>query len=139
MSKVLLRFSIESDATFGNNQLRMPLAHLVGITNTNQTCCEDFNLIHQQMADLVWGECCPFPQVVITDKSKGMIKSLKENMPKFVPPALKKFRQKKSKGAKARALTAAELAEQTAAARNTRKCRRAGVEVEEETQMTQDM
>ena len=91
MSKVL-RFSIESDATFGNNQLRMPLAHLVGITNTNQTSsaglsfiqtesCEDFNLIHQQMADLVWGECCPFPQVVITDKSKGMIKSLKETMP----------------------------------------------------------
>ena len=68
MSKVLLRFSIESDATFGNNQLRMPLAHLVGITNTNQTSsaglsfirtesCEDFNFIHQQMADLVWGGC----------------------------------------------------------------------------------
>ena len=58
----------------------MPLAHLVGITNTNQTfsagfsfirteSCEDFNFIHQQMADIVWGECCPFPQVVITDQS----------------------------------------------------------------------
>ena len=47
----------------------------------------------------------------------------------FVPPAFNKFRQKKSKGkAKARALTAAELAEDTAAARNTRKRRRGGVE-----------
>ena len=38
-------------------------------------------MAHQQMADWVWGECCPFPQVVITDQSKGMIKSLKEMMP----------------------------------------------------------
>ena len=58
----------------------------------------------------------------------------------FVPPVFNKFHQKKSKGkAKARALTATELAERTAAARNTRKCRRGGVEVEEETQMTQEV
>ena len=50
----------------------------------------------------------------------------------FVPPAFNKFHQKKSKGkAKARALTAA--------ARNTRKRCRDGVEVKEETQMTQEV
>ena len=54
-------------------------------------------------------------------------------------PVIQEF-QKKSKGrAKARALTEAELAESTAAARNTRKRRRGGVEVEEETQMTQEV
>ena len=58
----------------------------------------------------------------------------------FVPPALNKFRQKNPKERlKARVLTAAELAEQTALARNTRKRRRGGVEVEEETQMTQEV
>ena len=52
----------------------------------------------------------------------------------FVPPAFNKFCQKRSKGkAKARALTAA------ATSRNTRKHRRGGVEVEEETQMTQEI
>ena len=57
-----------------------------------------------------------------------------------VPPALNKFRQKKPKGkAKACALTAAELAERTAAARNTRKHRRGGMGVEEETQLTQEV
>ena len=59
---------------------------------------------------------------------------------KFVPPALNKFRQKNPKERlKAWVLNAAELAEQIALARNTRKCRRGGVEVEEETQMTQEV
>ena len=73
------------------------------------------------------------PQIVPPVVEKPVIQE-------FVPPALNKFRQKKSKEqAKARALAAAELAKRTAEARNTRKRRRGGVEVEEETQMTQEV
>ena len=58
----------------------------------------------------------------------------------FVPPALNMFFQKKSKEkAKDHALIAAELAKRTTPARNTRKRRRGGVEVEEEIQMTQEV
>ena len=38
-------FLLESDATFGNNQLRMPL---VGITNTNQTFSAGFSFIQTE-------------------------------------------------------------------------------------------
>ena len=78
----------------------------------------------------------PLPQVV-------------PSTPQIVPPMVEgrlfkdlfhiSFARNKSKGkAKARALTAAELALLTATARNTRKRRMGGVEVEEETQIIND-
>lgn len=79
-------FVMECDATFSNNLLRMPLANIVGITNTGRTfslafsfirseSSENFNFIFQSLDELVFYDI-PRPKVVLSDQAKGFIKSL---------------------------------------------------------------
>lgn len=81
-------FVMECDATFSNNLLRMPLANIVGITNTGRTfslafsfirseSAENFNFIFTSLDELVFCDI-PRPKVVLSDQAKGFIKSLSQ-------------------------------------------------------------
>ena len=71
-------FLMECDATFSNNLLRMPLANIVGITNTGHTFSLAFSFIRSESADnfdfifdfldeLVFYNV-PRPRVVLSDQ-----------------------------------------------------------------------
>lgn len=79
-------FVMECDATFSNNLLQMPLANIVGITNTGRTfslafsfirseSAENFDFIFSSLDELVFYDI-PCPRVVLSDQAKGFIKSL---------------------------------------------------------------
>lgn len=82
-------FVMECDATFSNNLLRMPLANVVGITNTGRTfslafsfirseSAENFNFIFNSLDELVFYNL-PRPKIVLSDQAKGFIKSLNDS------------------------------------------------------------
>ena len=79
-------FVMECDTTFSNNLLRMPLANIVGITNTGLTfslafsfirseSVENFNFISSSLDELGFYNI-PRPKVVLSDQAKGFVKSL---------------------------------------------------------------
>lgn len=81
-------FLLQTDATFDNNQLNMPLSTIIGITNTMKTfpigycfitseSAEAFNFIHSSLQDMVFYDC-PGPSVVLGDFTAGLSASMKD-------------------------------------------------------------
>lgn len=79
-------FVMEYDETFSNNLLHMPLANIVGITNTERTfslafsfirsgSAKNFDFIFQSLDELVFYNIL-HSQIVLSDQAKGFIKSL---------------------------------------------------------------
>ena len=87
MRRFISDFLMECDATFSNNLLRIPLANIVGISNTGRTfslafsfirseSTEDFDFIFSSLDELVFHNV-PRPRIVLSDQAKGFINSLR--------------------------------------------------------------
>lgn len=84
-------FMIQLDSTFNTNDLKLPLAYMVGVDNHGKSftavlsfiCSEnatDINFLLNCLDELIfYGDDCPRPKVIITDQALGIHKALRDH------------------------------------------------------------